>query len=384
MRRSRTALTVPSRYIDFLEKRLGFSLRPPSVRNLEPIIHRIAALSERFVHREKTPGIYLDDPQDRTAYLVYYTTVNLLKFFFPLGEIQFATRFFDARPVRILDVGCGTGSALLGFTFWYGERFGKAVEATAIDHSPHALQELQKDFTELFPESRLHVKRVDLGSDVLPSGPFDLILIGNVINELPDGGFRLLQNARNVAASDGWVITLEPALLRTSRGLLRFRDAAVESGWTVFAPCTRQANCPALAKDTDWCHHELTWQRPEFIRRIDENLGMIKKSLKFSYLTLNQAGLTMANVFPHGTDMYRMVSERFDEKGRTRFFLCGTTGRHSFIRNRRDRRPANQDVDRLERYDLVTCSGCEFRENDVSIGRDSEVKLWRGGSAIDE
>jgi SAM-dependent methyltransferase len=384
MRRAPAPLTVPSQYFGYLEKRLGFSLPSPSRRDLEPIIRRVASLSERFIDREKTHDVYLDDPQDRLAYLVYYTTVNLLKFFFPLGEIRFATRYFDSRSVRILDVGCGTGSALLGFMFWYGERFGRPVEATAIDHSPHALQELQKDVAELFPESRLHVKRVDLGSDLLPSGPFDLILIGNVINEMSDGGLRLLQKVRDVAASDGWVIIVEPALLRTSRGLLRLRDLAVESGWTVFAPCTRQSHCPALAKDTDWCHHELTWQRPEFIRRIDENLGMIKKSLKFSYLTLNQAGLTMANAFPHGTDIYRMVSERFDEKGRTRFFLCGTTGRHGFIRNRRDRRPVNQDADRLERYDLVTCSGCEFRENDVSIGKESGIQLRRGGSAIDE
>lgn len=384
MRRARIPLTIPSRYLGFLEKRLGFSLQSPSRRDLEPIARCVAALSERFVHRDEVLDIYLDDPRDRLAYLTYYTTVNLAKLFFPLGEIQFATQFFDSRPLRILDVGSGTGSALFGALLWHSERFDQPVEATAVDHSSAALDELRTGFAELFPESRLDVRRLDLKRDPLPAGPFDLVFIGNVINELSDGGAGLLPSLREVVASDGWVIALEPALLRASRGLLRFRDTATGSGWTVFAPCTRQSTCPALINDTDWCHHEMPWERPEFIRMIDDNIGLVKKSLKFSYATLSRTPRSMAAAFPSGSDVYRVVSERFDEKGRTRFFLCGESGRHSFIRNRRDRQSSNADVDNLDRYDLVSCEGCVTRKNDVWIGKESVVRLGRSGSSIDE
>ncbi len=377
-------LTIPPRYLNFLENRLGFSLHPPLLSDLEPIIDRVGSLSNRFIHRTAELHSYLDQPEDRLAYHAYYTTVNLPKMFFPLSEIQFGTGAFGNTTLRILDIGTGTGSALWGCLLWHKERFDQGVQAVAVDHSAAAIGDLQHDFKQLFPNDRLETHVIDLRRHELPRGEFDLIVMGNVLNELDDKGMALLGQLRKRIAPEGWVIILEPALLRTSRGLLQFRDAAVRSGWTVYAPCTRQAGCPALEKETDWCHHEVFWERPEFIRRIDENLGMIKKTLKFSYLTLNASGRNLAAAFPQTHDVRRVVSERFDEKGRTRIFMCGESGRHTYIRNNRDRQEGNRDVDFLERYDVVSCQSCTVRAHDVAIGKNSMVRLLRGGRTIDE
>jgi len=376
-------LTIPDRYIHFLKNRLGFSLDPPSPRDLEAIIDRVSSLSNRFVHRASRLESYLDDPQDRLAYLAYYTTVNLPKLFFPLSEIQFGTGFFGRKPLRVLDVGAGTGSALFGTMFWHEARFDQRVHAVAVDHSAAAINELQRHFQQLFPGDQLNGHVIDLQKKHLPPGEFDLILVSNVINEFDDGGLGLLGQLRERTTPDGWIIVVEPALLRTSRTLLTFRDEAVKAGWTVFAPCTRQAGCPALVKETDWCHHDMPWERPKFIRLIDDSLGMIKKTLKFSYITLGSNGQNLASSFPQPADVHRVVSERFDEKGRTRIFMCGESGRRSYVRNNRDREEPNRDLDNLERYDLAECHDCAIRAYDVVIKKESEISLLRGGSAVD-
>ena len=76
---------------------------------------------------------------------------------------------------------------------------------------------------------------------------------------------------------------IEPSTREQSRRALRFRDRMVEHGFTVFAPCTRTGVCPALADETNWCHTEVKWQRPEFIRAIDDLAGTLRLSLKFTY-----------------------------------------------------------------------------------------------------
>ncbi|MFN3485188.1 MAG: class I SAM-dependent methyltransferase, partial [Planctomycetota bacterium] len=70
---------------------------------------------------------------------------------------------------RVLDVGCGLGFRLREF-----EKYGWTV--TGLESSPNAIAYTQA--------VALHVVRVDL--DALPPGPFDLVLMEGVLEEVPE------------------------------------------------------------------------------------------------------------------------------------------------------------------------------------------------------
>jgi ribosomal protein RSM22 (predicted rRNA methylase) len=210
----------------------------------------------------------------------------------------------------------------------------------------------------------------------------DLIILMNVLNEV-DAPASLLASLVDRLAPHGSVLIIEPALRTVSRGLLALRAEAVERGWTVYAPCFRQGDCPALEHENDWCHDELPWQRPRWYEALDDALGNVKHSLKYSSLLLNRHGATLADVLGQASPS-RVVSEAMHEKGRMRLFLCGADGRVPCLRNTRDRSDANRGIDAVARYDIVEIQGEQRRAHDVLIAAETLVRripLQRDGAA---
>lgn len=367
------SLCVPPRYIEFLETELNLPLSRPTILDLDAMAQEVAALSNRFVHRDRLTERYLDSPDLERAYFLYFGTTHLPRMFFPLSELA-GTGFFARPEIRLADLGSGTGAALFGTCFWLEGRYASDVKAVAVDHSSSALQKLSERFAKLFPKVTLQTVRGDLAKPLELDGAFDLITAAHVLNEIPEDEF-FPSRLRQWLKPDGVVILMEPALPETSRRLLRLRDRMIAEGWHVLSPCFRGAPCPAL--DADWCHQDLPWERPAFIRWIDERIGLIKKSLKFSCIVLSPQG----EPYPK---LWRVVSERFDEKGRTRIYLCGGAGRHVFVQNKRDRTEGNRAFAKLKRYDVVECEDIAVRAHDRSVGKESKVRLVSRGGAIDQ
>jgi SAM-dependent methyltransferase len=345
----------------------------------------VADLSALF---NRTPGLagvrvpaYLRDARHRDAYAFYYGTVNSLKVLPPLAELQAAGVFAASAPLRVLEFGCGTGAGVLGIAVWMdaGEK-DRTIHYTATDAVPEALDATRRTWS-LLPEhlrSRitLETRRVDLAGAPDAAGA-DLVLAMNVLNELPERARAALPLLlEQCCARDGAALLIEPALRIASRALLYLRDEAVAAGWRVFAPCCMQAPCPALASEDDWCHHDHPWERPAFIADIDERIGNVKRSLKFSYLTLRRDDADLPRALGAAASS-RVVSELFREKGRTRALLCGTDGRSMHLRNDRDATDANSDFGDLHRYDLVDVSQAEPRAHDVRVGPETRLRrVW--------
>ncbi len=286
--------------------------------------------------RELVGTAYLEDGDLRREYdnEIAPRTTAALQWIFAATALS--------RPRHALDLGAGTGAA------------GRAVCAQWPDVELVAVDKVAGP----------GVVRADVARALRPAGvagQFDLIVAAHLLNELSldlDGRARLVAGwCRELLEPDGTCILVEPALRETSRGLLGVRDRLRAAGVFVVAPCLLQGPCPALARERDFCHMSAA------------AVAQGRSRVDFSYLVLRKQGVPCAD-----TSRYRIVSDPMKDKGRLRLFACGPAGRLLVTRLDRDRSPANQILDEIERGIVVRITGVAAQPDGLRCGRDTAVE----------
>jgi len=313
-----------------------------------------------------------------------------------------ATGALRARPgLSVLDVGAGLGATTWGVVRALEAAGGVGtVEVTWIDSDGRALEVASaiaraREGKGAIAVRAKTVQRAAAGAfDDLPT--FDLVLVGQVLSELDVGAadpVRVERHAKLLAtwlerrvAPNGSLVVVEPALRDRSRHLHRVRDVLVASGATVFAPCLHAAACPALARETDWCHEDLDVDLPGWLVPIARAAGLRREGLTFSYLVLRKDGATLASSFevPATATRLRVVSGAIPTKGKLEAFLCGELDRDGArlvarartMRLDRDRSPTNAAWDSLSRGDVLTVDPAPALDR-ARIGRDGSVELYK-------
>ena len=316
--------------------------------------------------RESLPAAYLKDRGLREAYEAYYLPPNLVKIQAPLRELAaHPGSLLDKDPLRVLDLGCGPGTAMLGvLEFFAAAKKRPRIEFTAVDQVAENLKMAGELVATFKSTSELEVSLKTIRSTIeqaprLPETAFDLIIFSNVLNEiLFHDEARIARRTALVAdllnrflADDGSCIIIEPALRETARDLLAIRDGLVDAGFPLYAPCLCHAACPALVNPKDWCHEDIPWDPPELIQELDKLTGLRKDSLKFSYLVVRKDTKTLRDVY--GEHAFRVVSEPLVSKGKREFYICGEAGRKLITRQDKDETPGNDVFGRLQRGDVV-------------------------------
>ncbi|MEP7235046.1 MAG: small ribosomal subunit Rsm22 family protein [Ignavibacteriota bacterium] len=391
---TRKVLYLPDEYTAALCERFEFDLRPQNLATragkafISEVAQMISQINEGLTtgREEFLASGYLQQKKIRDAYSLYYMTTNLLKVIPPLNEISFSPSENIASEYRILDLGTGTGAASWGsLSYLNNSLHDQIIDVVLSDSLTENLREAEhfgKYFIKkLQARSQLYFEQFDLRDPknipalIRTKAPYKLIMMMNVLNELPEKNDTvLLEILLTLLDTHGSVLIIEPATRVESRRLLGFRDLAVNLGATIYSPCTRQESCPALSEEGDWCHNNIPWERPHFIMSIDEIVGTLRLSLKSSYVVLRKDSQTLgANLGEK--NLQRVVSERFDEKGRIRSILCGKDGRYEHVINKRDITAQTSDFKEIERYDLIRIDGDERREHDVRITRESSIQI---------
>jgi SAM-dependent methyltransferase len=327
----------------------------------------IKILSQGLTRDRKLAGArYMDTPSLLGAYLLFY---------WPISYAQARSVMQELPRVggQALDLGSGPGPLALAALD------AGAREVTAADRSQKALALAQQ--LALAADEAIVTREWDPnGSAALPEGKFDLITAGHVINELFGQGDaalprreRLLLDVASRLKPGGTLLILEPALRETSRGLLHLRDRMVAKGFAVRAPCLFKGPCPALIKETDWCHAERSWDMPPQVEKLAQAAGLHKESLKMSYLALAAPGEDWPT--PPPGRLFRIVSESLEGKGRQRYMGCGPEGRVGLALQEKHRTEANEIFFRLRRGDVIEISETEPRGDGLALSDKSSVRI---------
>ncbi len=388
-------LEIPKFYENFLTKISNVNLN--SSRQLKKVAEIVSTMSEYFTRKNLRKEFvfydYLSDPEVQLGYLIYFTSTNLLKVHVPLNEISFSGFFKGKTKIEILDIGTGLGTVVMGTIIWMHENIkyfkNAEIKFVALDKVEKNIQKFQENLDVFLSELKNHYPRT-IKITVEPAifdiehafemfhKRFDLITVANTLNEVPyEKRNKLLRLINAGIKDDGFVILIEPALMATSRELLDFRDKMIKNGFYIYSPCLRNLNCPALETEKDWCHTEIEWKRPEFIRKIDLVSGNYRKTLKFSYIVASKRDVNLIDFISgerNFKDYFRVVSQLIVEKGKKHCYLCNEIGRLHCVKLDRSDAPGNRVFDEIERYDLILMKNFEKSDKVIKITQNVEIE----------
>jgi ribosomal protein RSM22 (predicted rRNA methylase) len=367
--------------------RRGGGRRPPrpsraegrlSPEELREVARGVERLSTGLTRDRALAGArYMDDPRLLGAYLLFYWPLSYLQARGVLSELP-------RRPRAVLDLGSGPAPvafAALG---------AGAARAVAADRSAPALaaaRALAAELGEPLATRAWDPSRPGATAQAAGGERWDAIALGHVVNELFAGAdaaprrAALLEEAAAHLAPGGSLVVIEPALRETSRALLAVRDLLVARGYAVRAPCLFRGPCPALLRETDWCHAERPVEPPPLVAEIGRAAGLRKEAVKMSYLVLGPPGEAWAE--PPAGRVFRIVSEPLPSKGRLRYMGCGPEGRVGLALQDKHLGGPNAAFARLLRGDVVALAGVEPRGDGLRLSEASEVKvLARAGEPV--
>jgi ribosomal protein RSM22 (predicted rRNA methylase) len=286
----------------------------------------IARLSALFTtERSRRSADYMRDPALRGAYLAFYVPQYAAKIALLLDR-QRRDGLVDlpAAP-RVLDVGAGPLTGILG-AWLLGGDLGPSV---ALDLARGALDDGLALLGRVAPSTTGAVVTSvgPVSPRALPAGEFDLVVMAHVLNELGDPRRALDDRVAIVEAllerlaPNGRLLLVEPGTRVHGRSLQLVRDALVGRRiGRVLSPCRSAPSCPLLAGPAHWCHGELDWQRPAAFAALEQDAGLRKDVLKESHLLLSRSGRSPESG-------WRLVGGRMvDGNGVERRYGCGAAG----------------------------------------------------------
>jgi len=360
-----------------------------SLHELNALAADVVRLSQLLTRdRESLPSAYLKDKGLRKAYEAYFLPANIAKIHAPLSELsRHPAGLLSRERLRILDIGSGPGTSILGMLSFFAKRDTKPfLEFTALDQVAENLNVTEALFAShrdtVQGKASLKTLTSDISKIVLQREVnYDIIILSNVLNELFQNNddriskrITLLQAIISGSlAPEGSCIIIEPALRETSRDMLQVRDGLLVDGLSIYAPCLHAGACPACANPRDWCHEDIPWDPPGLIKEVDRIIGLRKDSLKFSYLVIRKDAHSLADCYRGSS--YRVVSEPLVSKGKQEYFLCN--GRERKLATRQDKNTSEENrlFNDLKRGDIVEFDGLIDEGKRFTVAKETVVEL---------
>ncbi|WP_435335726.1 small ribosomal subunit Rsm22 family protein [Haloarchaeobius sp. TZWWS8] len=254
------------------------------------------------------------------AYAIYHLPDFYAAIQYVLNDLT-AKRLLP-RELRVLDVGAGTGGPALGLHDFLPDDVLVDYHAVEPSSATTVLERLLQCTAPSF-----HTSITEATAEAFePEGEYDLILFGNVLNELDDPE-AVVRRYLDHLADDGSLVALAPADKNTSIGL-RTVERAVTDRASVYSPTVRL--WPGVEPtDRGWSFDvRPDLATPDFQRRLDEATPehdeahapgeFVNVDVQFSYSILRTDGQRILDVTPSADRFARMadsekhVSNRVD------------------------------------------------------------------------
>jgi hypothetical protein len=294
------------------------------------------------VDREKLPRDYMSRPEYLAAYLNYFLPWNIYRQGRLLAGLDLALK----PGARVVDLGAGPLTFLHALWLTRPGIRDQELDYLAVDRSEPALKAGRQLFRALAEGSKWTI-----GTDNQPAGqkrfkPADLLVMANFINEVDraprsgrkDGGASretlMLERWESQVAKEGAVLLIEPGVRDAGRFMSRIREAALERGWTIPAPCPHASRCPLPGlRSTSWCHFTFpTGDVPAWLSKMSKKAKLPKARASLSFLLMLRGEdppvrIRSPRTPGKGAGVVRVVSEGFPlPNGKTGRYGCSGKG----------------------------------------------------------
>ena len=295
-------------------------------------------------------------------------------------------------PVRILDLGAGTGaSGLSCLHYLRSQGVENHLQLEAVDYSSKSLAFLKKlhsSRNDLWTDSRVTTIRQDLKFSPSEDNrkKYDLILLGYSLNELleevaEDSNYRqLLSSLPDLLKSNGMAIITEPAQRDLCHLLQQKCTELVDKNYNLnlHAPYFNGMPCPLAANKSKYFSHEVRKFKPaETVEKINRPLNLEIREVKFG---LSMLGTARPMEIAKENQVCRIISPLKKRKGTVSFIGMS----HKGIENNYELQRRNllkeelKELMHLTRGDIIEIDG-SFKTDPTSerirIDELSQIKI---------
>ena len=283
---------------DLLQASLETALQKYNVKLTESkkLAEYVIQLSDFYIQNptQETPWA---NTWAQIAYLVYFHPFNHARGLFTV-ERGNQVKFFDGFT-HAIDYGAGLGSASGAL-----QKLTEIRNFLLIEKNQKAAKMLNNDWTWTTQYEDQFLKAPDKTLAVFSYSYTEL-------NKLP-----------NWAYDCEGIMILEPATAKDGRRLLELRKQLITAGFSIWAPCLHQQECPLLKHSkTDWCHDRAHIEAPKWSKAIENYLPFKNQTITTSYLLARKKKPTELK------NMVRLTGDHQKEKGKSKQMICRSDAR---------------------------------------------------------
>lgn len=354
---------------------------------------------------------YMNDKNLFGAYLLYYFPVSYL-------QIQTVVETFETAEntaistnsknncIKILEIGSGPAPGTIAICDKLREKNPNAkIEITLLDSSKNALETAKKIIQSDFKNVEIKTQVCNLESIsneklIINNSQFSIILMSHVLNELwktdnkkIEKRINFLKNVKNFLSENGVLILNEPAVLESSRNLIKVRDEILNneefSELSLISPCqnvvstrvcknslgstTKKIVCPCLLSENQTCHAEKLWKPNEPILSLAKGAKLDRQSVKMTYFVFQKISPLTSNISPTTSHLTIVSDSMLNKSGRVRFMLCDGKKRFSISAKKDDEHAKKIGFFNLKRYDKIKIENPEIREENFGIKNETNL-----------
>ena len=290
---------------------------------LERMTPAVAHLSDLFTTErpdKKFPD-YFADPRLLAAYGVFFLPQSFTRTSIALAQTCGLRGWKPSNAIpAILDLGSGPGSCGVAAAYRLRQAGIKKIKLHGVDKSPCALASMESFAQATLGEDVETMTRIGDASrpETWPEGPFDLIVAGFVMNEMPQldhaALLRWFDELKARLAPGGLILILEPALRITAERLQKLSDNIAADEMTRIAPELDALPDPQLGPGEHWSHETRAWKAPTSTEFVNRHLHRDLREVRFSFAAFSDAPLT-----PLPLGLSRLISDVQIIKGLLRF-----------------------------------------------------------------
>ena len=341
--------------------------------------------------RKMAGGRYMSEKETFGSYLLYYFPVSYLQIQTVLDFLgNIIEEISKKDEIGILEIGSGPapGTTALCDRILSLNKNAK-ISVSLCDTSERAMQTARKILESDFENVRVETKKADLernGLGTFGKKPekFDIVLMSHVLNELwkndpnkIDLRMDFIKKQAEKLGENGILILNEPAMLESSRNLIKIRDEILGSeafrGMNLVAPCpfSGSKKCPAMLSEKQTCHAEKMWKPVEPVMSLAKGAGLDRESVKMSFFVFQK---TEEQAEPENGKTLTVVSDgMLNKSGRIRFMLCDGEKRFSLSAKKDDKHAKEIGFFGLRRYDKIRIENPEIREGNFGVAGNTEI-----------